>query len=136
MVGGRFDTWMDGALVDTERMWEHRRPRHQAVLPGDIEQKNKIKKSIYFFLDQVALKLNGRWLTPTAAHSDLEGLAAQFNPVLIQTFTLCVNPDLLCRLYVPQNKANPGWVVAFSRNKMCYNALRVFRLSPADIQSI
>lgn len=96
--------------------------------------KRRKRISIHFPSDQAALKLNGRWLTPTAAHSDLEGLAAQLNPVLIQTFTPCMNPDLLCRLYVPQNKANPGWVVSFPRNKMCYNAPSVFWLSPGGAE--
>lgn len=76
----------------------------------------------------------GRWLTHAAAHSDLERLAAQLNPVLIQTSTPSVNPDLLCRLYVPQNKANPDRVVAFPRNEIRYNAPSVSWLSPASAE--
>lgn len=86
---------------------------------------------ISFSLDQPALMPKGRWLTHTTTHSDLEGLAVQLNPVLIQTFTPCVNPDLPCRLYVPQNKANPGGL-SHSGNEIWYNAPNVSRLFPTS----
>lgn len=82
---------------------------------------------ISFSLDQPASMPKGRWLTHTTTHSDLKGLAVQLNPVLIQTFTPCVNPDLPCRLYVPQNKANPGGL-SHSGNEIWYNAPNVSQL--------
>lgn len=51
--------------------------------------------------------------------------------MLIQTFTPCVNPDLPCRLYVPQNKANPGGL-SHSGNEIWYNAPNVSRLRPTS----
>lgn len=106
------------------------------LLGSHSEQESKRRKTFTstFLQTKAALMPKGRWLTHAAAHSDLEGLAAQLNPVLIQTFTPCVNPDLLCRLYVPQNKANPGRVVAFPRNEIRYNAPSVSWLSPASAE--
>lgn len=71
--------------------------------------------------------------THTTTHSDLEGLAVQLNPVLIQTFTPCVNPDLPCRLYVPRNKANPGGL-SHSGNEIRYNAPNVSQLCPTSTE--
>lgn len=116
---------LEGTHSDTGRTYrlDTERPRALAsnALTTKWEWAREQKKEKLFqpllCRQKPAAMLKGRWLTQASEHSDPEGLAEQLNPVLIHKFTPCVNPDLLCRLYVPRNKANPSRVVAFKEIK-------------------
>lgn len=80
----------------------------------------------YFSFRQNLSCRSGEGDSHTTTQSDLDGAAIQLNPVLIQTPTVCVPLALICRLYVQQHKANPGFTQ--SGNEIRCSAANVFRL--------